>query len=324
MKTQKGAALIVVLSLLTISLMVGLSSMQSSQIDERLAGNYKAASQAQMGAEEAASAGWESVKDASWEKLSDLTEFGLDSLSWKELKDGQSGLCELPVSCYYRYVDDGGDMYIVAMGAVDDGNVAVSEPVFVEVAGSGLKIPFLKNAYNVIDGYKKDNWSANDQAQEWSDLIVDTPNLFEEDVPATPSQFLSFVDSVKRAAESGKHDNIFYFDEDPGKISGNDGLVVINGDFKWAGKNNFKGLLIVLGESFEYKGAGQPGLMDGAVLHVPTSSGCRTSEGSECKFTIPKVNVSGGVGGFRYNEKVIDDLRDSLGGVEGALEIRSW
>jgi len=51
MKKQSGAALIVVLSLLTISLMVGLSSMQSSQIDERLAGNYRAQAEAQMNAE---------------------------------------------------------------------------------------------------------------------------------------------------------------------------------------------------------------------------------------------------------------------------------
>lgn len=51
MKNQQGAALIVVLSMLTASLMLGLTSMQSSMIDERLAGNYKAAAQAQMAAE---------------------------------------------------------------------------------------------------------------------------------------------------------------------------------------------------------------------------------------------------------------------------------
>lgn len=54
MNSQKGAALIVVLSMLTASLMLGLTSMQSSMIDERLAGNYKAAAQAQMRAENAA------------------------------------------------------------------------------------------------------------------------------------------------------------------------------------------------------------------------------------------------------------------------------
>ena len=86
MKQQKGAALIVVLSLLTVSLMVGLSSMQSSQIDERLAGNYKAASDAQMNAELGASefmawlqgAGWPSSKsdESAWDGSGILSNNG--------------------------------------------------------------------------------------------------------------------------------------------------------------------------------------------------------------------------------------------------------
>ena len=60
---QKGAALIVVLSLLTISLMVGLSSMQSSQIDERLAGNHKLATEVQMAAEKAAAEGYSRIAE---------------------------------------------------------------------------------------------------------------------------------------------------------------------------------------------------------------------------------------------------------------------
>src|SRR5690554_5618810 len=55
MKQQRGAALVVVLSLLSISLMVGVSSMQASHVNERLAGNYRGSSQAQMNAERAAS-----------------------------------------------------------------------------------------------------------------------------------------------------------------------------------------------------------------------------------------------------------------------------
>ena len=63
MDSQKGAALIVVLSLLTISLMVGLSSMQSSQIDERLAGNHKLATEVQMAAEKAATEGYSRIAE---------------------------------------------------------------------------------------------------------------------------------------------------------------------------------------------------------------------------------------------------------------------
>lgn len=55
MKQQRGAALVVVLSMLAMSLMLGLSGMQSSQIDERLAGNYRAFTLAQMAAEAGAS-----------------------------------------------------------------------------------------------------------------------------------------------------------------------------------------------------------------------------------------------------------------------------
>lgn len=82
MKHQKGAALIVVLSLLTVSLMVGLSSMQSSQIDERLAGNYRAMSDAQMASEFGAAQGFEDVwneyieEGAKWKLIFDnLSDF---------------------------------------------------------------------------------------------------------------------------------------------------------------------------------------------------------------------------------------------------------
>ena len=54
MKKENGAALIVVLSLLSVSLMVGLSSMQSSQIHERLTANYRAHVDAYMVAESVA------------------------------------------------------------------------------------------------------------------------------------------------------------------------------------------------------------------------------------------------------------------------------
>src|SRR5690554_2344332 len=79
MKAQKGAALIAVLSLLTISLMVGLSSMQSSQIDERLAGNYRASANAQMAAEFAASRGYKLRDDLDLvEPLSYVDEHGFE------------------------------------------------------------------------------------------------------------------------------------------------------------------------------------------------------------------------------------------------------
>ncbi|HDZ49466.1 hypothetical protein LCGC14_0265470 [marine sediment metagenome] len=56
MKQQQGAALVIVMALLSGALMLGMSGMQSAIIDERLAGNYRASVQAQMTAENTSSA----------------------------------------------------------------------------------------------------------------------------------------------------------------------------------------------------------------------------------------------------------------------------
>ncbi|RBI67821.1 hypothetical protein DQ400_09060 [Vreelandella sulfidaeris] len=51
MKQQQGAALVIVMALLSGALMLGMSGMQSALIDERLAGNYRASVQSQMAGE---------------------------------------------------------------------------------------------------------------------------------------------------------------------------------------------------------------------------------------------------------------------------------
>lgn len=56
MKQQQGAALVIVMALLSGALMLGMSGMQSALIDERLAGNYRASVQAQMTAENTSTA----------------------------------------------------------------------------------------------------------------------------------------------------------------------------------------------------------------------------------------------------------------------------
>ncbi|WP_081786024.1 pilus assembly PilX family protein [Halomonas sp. BC04] len=139
MENQKGAALVVVLSMLTMSLMLGLSGMQSSLIDERLAGNYKAASEAQMGAERAASAGWGEEPEPGDFKPVSYSVDAIRVIGWKEFQDDSNfdgeeirgNACSGSVECYYRYVDIDGEHYIVAMGVIDDGGVAESEPLVV-------------------------------------------------------------------------------------------------------------------------------------------------------------------------------------------------
>nr|WP_298250690.1 PilX N-terminal domain-containing pilus assembly protein [uncultured Halomonas sp.] len=145
-RKQRGAALIIVLLFLTVSLMIGLASMRSAQIDERLAGNYRAAAEAQMRAENAASAlyGMLGEKEA-WK------DFGTDELSsgfgWKAfhgvaadtendshchmLGDDSGGACHVAISGDHLGLQEG--RYIIAMGAVE-GGMAEGGPVFVRMA----------------------------------------------------------------------------------------------------------------------------------------------------------------------------------------------
>lgn len=145
-KHQKGAALIVVLSLLAMSLMIGLSGINSSLINERLAGNYKASAQAQMGAEIAASAGWdpETITISYFGETSFTTAEELHTISWDEFidnkmfhgKEPSGDACSGDIECRFRYIKLGGNNYMLAMGVV--GNAA-SDPIIVNiVSGDGL------------------------------------------------------------------------------------------------------------------------------------------------------------------------------------------
>lgn len=81
MKQQQGAALVIVMALLSGALMLGMSGMQSALIDERLAGNYRASVQAQMTAETLLAAMASDENLAAREKyLTECVEYGCDSL----------------------------------------------------------------------------------------------------------------------------------------------------------------------------------------------------------------------------------------------------
>ncbi|MGY6567334.1 MAG: PilX N-terminal domain-containing pilus assembly protein [Halomonadaceae bacterium] len=140
MKKQRGAALVVVLSMLAMALMLGLSGMQSSQVDERLAGNYKASAEAQMGAERAVSVGWGAGGGAVTNNAfnTGISRAAIASYSWHEFSSlgaVSTNVCTGNVQCRYYFLRDGSDLYIVAMGAVVSDGVVVgaSLPVFAEV-----------------------------------------------------------------------------------------------------------------------------------------------------------------------------------------------
>ncbi|SHM15844.1 pilus assembly PilX family protein [Vreelandella subglaciescola] len=129
MKQQRGAALVIVLALLTGALVVGISGMQSSLIDERLAGNYRASAQAQMNAEIAAA----SVLDRRSIKKDRFNDAGkkvtlsiLQAMDWDELdKNYSANLKKLNYGCerngqpecvYISLILSEGGHYVVTKG----------------------------------------------------------------------------------------------------------------------------------------------------------------------------------------------------------------
>lgn len=186
---QKGAALIVVLSLLSISLMVGLSSMQSSQMDERLAGNYKAAAEAQMAAEYGAAYGvskssgyfseysynkgcFEVAKDPErtvgwkWYEGVDVPDEGLDY-------DLEAKI----VGCKHKIKDR-----YISWGRVlnsDDGLVAERFVMFSE-PGSGIDFPPPPVKYPLVCAKEKGScgWSESDVGGYFDARPHPVPNNF--------------------------------------------------------------------------------------------------------------------------------------------------
>lgn len=337
MKTQKGAALVVVLSLLTISLMVGLSSIQSSQIDERLAGNYRAASQAQMNAEDLASEllaklvennnGGYSVKAANASILDGITESWEDFESFSEAnpshcltRSGEGGAC-------WVKVDDAEDheyLYlghnIVALGAksgavslpvavdldVQPGSSSIVSEVFLNIAGKLI---------NVVDRGVSDQYefvsSNNDAATAWeneisinSDFFSSANELkgFRDALYSLGQEYLSNpIGNLKVnffEAESIKKDDV---------TSSSGGVLVVEGD-NFAAPNNsvFSGVMIVFGNQFRVTGGGNT-RFDGVILHLPY----RCSDNSDaCEYIKPRIEINGGQGD--YDEGVVDSISETV------------
>ncbi len=160
---ERGAALIVVLVLASVSLAVGLSSVRVSQLDETLAGNHRALSRAQMGAEHAASVAFKNISSATFEVVDEL--YHEDYIKFYRFKDvGEDGGCGDGVLCVYDYIKVKNGVadtpYIVAMGVVQESAgsvaspgrvVAQSDPVFIELY-RGQGFGGLSSALTVFGG----------------------------------------------------------------------------------------------------------------------------------------------------------------------------
>ena len=329
---QQGAALVVVMALLSGALMIGISGMNSALIDERLAGNYRAVALAQMNAERAASeADTHFNAESDWvgQPSSELSsdddwKTTIKSKSYEELKENypkgmvKEEICDRSEDSYSRclyfpVVVDGSVFYIVAMGAVEDeaGNtIAESEPIFLRYdyssgGGSSLTDDFLdklKNSGNAIttfiDRYLET--SGNATAKGWDDFIT---NVVGEDgenpIFDSADVFLEFIDILK------EDESVNYFDYFPsGKqlADYSNSIIVVENDFTWNGdQGDFTGVLILLGDVFEYNGGGNSKFR-GSLMHVPYAK----NSDNEVEFVQPKISVKGGNGNLEFDATVID------------------
>lgn len=143
MPKEKGAALVVVLAILAISLMLGLTGLQSALVSQQLAGNYRDASLARIGAETAVAQAYatDSQLTAS-DAFVDVDRGVVEALTWATFTDGytafgdqfqQSGTQENRVVYAYRRFRIEGTDYLVGLGAVlgnNDTAIAQSRPVY--------------------------------------------------------------------------------------------------------------------------------------------------------------------------------------------------
>lgn len=145
MQKQQGAALIIVLVLLSVSLVIGMSGMNAAMVDERLAGNYRAAALAQMYAESAAAKGVKAHSADSWQEAEEVTKESLKAMEYATFVERfAEEVCDVDNEtghrCAYGYVVIDDQDHIVALGSVYDAAgvvVAKSMPIFVELTAGG-------------------------------------------------------------------------------------------------------------------------------------------------------------------------------------------
>ncbi|MGM0823671.1 MAG: pilus assembly PilX family protein [Pseudomonadota bacterium] len=134
MKQQQGAALVIVMALLAGSMTLGLSGMQTALVDERLAGNYRASTQARMNAEIAA-ANALAVDDLDF-FVPDISLGDLQSMHWAELAEQFSGEeqalnygCERDgqPECVYIPITVSEGRYVMAKGVTGKGQQGGAE-----------------------------------------------------------------------------------------------------------------------------------------------------------------------------------------------------
>lgn len=152
MPKQKGAALVVVLAVLAISLMLGLTGLQSALVGQQLAGNYRDASLARIGAETAVAQAYaDDPQLAASDAFVDIDRAELEALTWATFTVGhpafgdqfqQNGLAGSTVAYAYRRFRIEGTDYLVGLGAVLGSNdTAIAQSRFVYAALEEISPP---------------------------------------------------------------------------------------------------------------------------------------------------------------------------------------
>lgn len=343
-KSQRGAALIVSLVLLVVALMLGISSMQASLLDERLAGNYRAATQAQMAAEYAVSRNWLSIVNdealcndvGAWESLE-----GRDN--WKAKvechKEDESFVikghgCVSNSGCE----GDGRDIRRIIEAVVIRGSGFLGlSPITVPAPLDEFDFPnsnsFIVEGELLDDGSRNPAISVSGEEDEGrlEESLEDREDNYKggvvspvsESLLSDASLFREFIRLLKEESsvsrDGGLGNGEYGSSEDPmltyieddveagGNFSGA-GVMVIEGDAEFNGTPSFEGLLIVLGD-YKVDGGGG-GEFKGSVIIAPYDGG----EGGDQSYGEVDLEFSGGGNAtYRYDIDALGKAFDLLG-----------
>ncbi|WNL39482.1 hypothetical protein RN346_02715 [Halomonas sp. PAMB 3232] len=132
---QRGAALVVVMVVLTGALMLGLVGVQSALVDQRQAANYRAALKAHMRAETAAARALSAVDTLDWHNAPRL-EPGQNA-RWPVVTAHPTAVHRcVEGSCLYLPVMRGAERWVLALGVSRASNGALaahSAPILLRV-----------------------------------------------------------------------------------------------------------------------------------------------------------------------------------------------
>lgn len=235
--------------------------MQSSTINEILAGNHRASAQSQMLAEHAASEGLENLGSITWKsKENDLEidsipdELSLDIF----LEKGKEASCAPPYFCYYLPIIDESNSshrYIASIGGIssEGKNISVSEVILVtlEIPGggnewgeiaalAGSKINI--NGASTLDGRVHANIEINANIEQRNEDLKNEENQgitsgFEISIPTIDFSVFDDIIELEREEGKGNQKGSYYCDfNNSGNLSGRvyycDGDIEIGSSFE--------------------------------------------------------------------------------------------